>query len=100
MAITKRDLAIALELDESMISRLCTGQRLPSVASMHRITKLFGVKGDVLIRAHVKGPAEFSNVFNALIEGYNAATYPEFIPDDEPPAESDPDLEIESQSNN
>jgi transcriptional regulator with XRE-family HTH domain len=89
MAISKRDLATALQLDESMISRLCTGQRLPSVASMHKITKLFGVKGDILIRAHVAGPVEFSNVFNALIEGYNATTRPDFIPDDEPPAEDD-----------
>lgn len=71
MAISKSDLANRLELDESMISRLCTGQRRASVTTMFRMMRVFGVSGDVLIRAQMKGTHEFSALLNRLIQDYN-----------------------------
>lgn len=70
MGISRADLARELNLDESMISRLCNGQRRPSVKTIYHIARLFSVDSGKLIAAYVEGPRKFAELFNKLIVEY------------------------------
>lgn len=57
--MTNQQFADAIGCHHSMASRLRAGLRLPSVATMARISREFGIPIETLVAAHEKGAEDF-----------------------------------------
>lgn len=68
--ITNQALGELLQVDHSMASRLRSGDRLPSPATMRRIAVAFGVDEGKVLLAHGQGRSEFGKFLTQVIKEY------------------------------
>lgn len=57
---TLRKMGAIIKADQSMVSRIINGKRLPSVPVVERIAKEFGISLATLVSARNAGPEEFA----------------------------------------
>jgi len=60
-------------VSHSMASRIRSGDRLPSVATMQRIADEFEIPLETLVLRHTQGPTEFGRLIRARLELLEAA---------------------------
>jgi transcriptional regulator with XRE-family HTH domain len=70
MAMTNAQIGALIGVSESMASRLCSGERLPSPATMVLISRVFNVSADRLLVAHGQGGEIFGPMLVRLIDEY------------------------------
>lgn len=64
---TNRELGEAIGCHHSMASRIVTGQRLPSIDLIDKISTAFGIPMKPLLDARKKGAAEFGSLMQRKI---------------------------------
>lgn len=57
--ISNKEIAAKLQVSESMASRLCSGERMPSTETFALMVKEFDIDGNEALAEYRKGPQNF-----------------------------------------
>lgn len=77
---TNQEVADAIGLTHSGVSRIRSGNRLPSIAKMRQIEAAFGWSFEDQANAREKGMLEYAREFNLVLAGTRRETSREAIP--------------------
>lgn len=85
MALTNKQIGDMIGVSDSMASRLCSGERLPSAETLSNIVVQFGIDANRAIEAYQKGMEYFGPWFVRELDQWDRNRAIPFDGPDDPP---------------